>query len=146
MDHRLSVLACAAACLGVLAHVLYFIRGEHHQLALRYCQLAFSLPVISCASLVYFLDYQAGFAVQITAVVFSSYVVSLWTSMLVYRAFFHRLKHFPGPWYLKLSKLCHAVRLVKMDNFKHVTRWHQTYGDFVRVGKTFSFTFWQFFC
>ena len=59
----------------------------------------------------------------------------LFSSILIYRAFFHRLCRFPGPFSARLSnayltwKYCRSRRL-DLD----VQRLHQKYGDVVRVG------------
>jgi hypothetical protein len=40
-----------------------------------------------------------------TCLASSAFLVGLYGSILVYRAFFHRLHHFPGPFAARLSKL-----------------------------------------
>ncbi|APA07309.1 hypothetical protein sscle_02g020790 [Sclerotinia sclerotiorum 1980 UF-70] len=66
----------------------------------------------------------------------SMVVVSLWTNILVYRAFFHPLRHFPGPFGARLSKFW-SLGKVMQSKF----RWYQVlgdlkeeYGDYVRTG------------
>lgn len=65
-----------------------------------------------------------------------SFLLSLALSTIVHRAFFHRLRHFPGPWGAKISRFW-TVRLIKSSNFKYhveLERLHHRYGDFVRTG------------
>lgn len=64
-------------------------------------------------------------------------ILSLWMNMLVYRAFFHPLNEFPGPFGAKLSKFWALGKVVESGG-----KWHQVagklqkqYEDFVRVGK-----------
>lgn len=65
----------------------------------------------------------------------SSFNTGLFTSILVYRAFFHRLHRFPGPFLSKLSRF-RALKVATQTKQTHlaIERIHQEYGDFVRVG------------
>lgn len=64
-----------------------------------------------------------------------SFNIGLFGSILVYRAFFHRLDHFPGPLPAKLTRF-HALKISALTSQKHlaIDRAHDEYGDFVRVG------------
>lgn len=55
--------------------------------------------------------------------------------MIIYRSFFHRLHHFPGPRLAKVSKLFHFLVNLKLDSYRRLERWHQQYGNVVRIGK-----------
>lgn len=66
----------------------------------------------------------------------STVVVSLWTNILIYRAFFHPLRNFPGPFGARLSKFWSLGKVVESK-----VRWYQVvgelkekYGDYVRTG------------
>ncbi|CAH0047650.1 unnamed protein product [Clonostachys solani] len=64
-----------------------------------------------------------------------SYLLGLYVSMLVYRAFFHRLSRYPGPFLAKLSNFYITARSVrKLQLFKEVELIHHQYGDYVRLG------------
>lgn len=135
MDHR-TIEACVgvAAGAGVLSHVVYFIRREHHKYTLQYIQaLSASIPVCILL-LTRFWHLGFGQAAYLAIALLGSYLVALWTSMIIYRAFFHRLNDFPGPWYLRLSKLSSFIALWKMDSFRKSDSWHRRYGNFVRTG------------
>jgi cytochrome P450 len=63
------------------------------------------------------------------------YLLGLFSSMLLYRAFFHRLQRFNGPFAAKLSKIWLANRtLKKWHMFLEIQQLHEQYGDVVRVG------------
>ncbi|OKL55488.1 hypothetical protein UA08_09188 [Talaromyces atroroseus] len=64
-----------------------------------------------------------------------STLASLATNILVYRAFFHRLRNFPGPFGARLSKFWAVWQTIKSKaRYYQVTqRLHQEYGDYVRT-------------
>lgn len=129
---RLPALAAAAA--GILSHNLYFIRGEHHMSAVRLAQLFFLAPAALTLGLNRFGDLSFFNATITTFVLTFSYLISLWTSMLIYRVFFHRLRSFPGPPGAKFTKFWHVFQIGKCDNYKKLDKWHSKYGDYVRTG------------
>jgi hypothetical protein len=56
-------------------------------------------------------------------------------SILTYRAAFHRLNVFPGPFKARLSNLyVTALGLKKRHLYKEVQELHRKYGDVVRIG------------
>jgi hypothetical protein len=59
-----------------------------------------------------------------------------------YRAFFHPLNDFPGPFGAKLSKLWAMGKVVQSNIkwYKVLEKLHVEYGDFVRVGMRISRT------
>lgn len=70
-----------------------------------------------------------------TTVIATSFNIGLFGSILIYRAFFHRLDHFPGPLPAKLTRF-HALKISALTSQKHlaIDNVHDEYGDFVRVG------------
>ncbi|KAK2793068.1 hypothetical protein FQN52_002216 [Onygenales sp. PD_12] len=74
--------------------------------------------------------YLVGFLAWITA--FSS----LWLNILVYRALFHPLNHFPGPFGAKLTKFWTLRKVLesKLRWYQVVDKLHAQYGDYVRTG------------
>lgn len=95
-----------ASILGLLAHQLLFIRGEWRLLA----PTVLSIHVVFALLLI-------GAEIQLTGNenaaicdAFASvacYLISLLTSIAVYRTYFHRLRHFHGPRLAAVSKLWH---------------------------------------
>ncbi len=133
----IHVSACAngvAAVLGVLSHIVYFRRGEHHKETLPYLQLfAASIP-LSALALAHFLHFTYAQAILHAICIVGSFLGGIWTSMIIYRAFFHRLNKFPGPWPLKLTKFSQLVSTWRLDAFRRSYRQHQKFGNFVRTG------------
>lgn len=130
----MPILSVGAATAGFLSHILYFIHGEHHKEASFLFTVFLLLPPISCLILTRFWQLSFSYAVQLTATSMTSYLGALWTSMMIYRSVFHRLRRFPGPPLARTSKFYHCLKLGKMDNFRKLAGWHGEYGDFVRIG------------
>jgi hypothetical protein len=82
----------------------------------------------------------AGFTITQTvirvAIVAVSFNAGLFTSMVIYRVFFHRLRRFPGPVGAKVTRFWSAwITSREVKYHKEVARMHEQYGDFVRTGK-----------
>lgn len=73
----------------------------------------------------------------ISSLTWSCLVISLFSSILIYRAFFHPLKGFPGPFNARLSKFWSLKKVVdsKLRWWKILDRLHEQYGDYVRTGE-----------
>jgi hypothetical protein len=130
-----SVLIVASfSILGIASHLGYFIHGEHHMNSVRLAVLLLITPLFFFAVISrIFIPDSTWDAFRLTTIIVSSYLVSLTTSILTYRVFFHPLKHFPGPLSAKLSKLTHVARLLKKsDNYLQADKLHRKYGDIVR--------------
>ena len=121
--------------LGVSSHLGIFIRGEWHTragLLLRLYLLLFILVSI--------LEY--GCHVNgLTQTLLNSlsisicYNVGLFSSITIYRIFFHRLRCYPGPWLASVSKFWHVYQCHKAPNYLVLDKLHREYGDYVRTGK-----------
>lgn len=75
---------------------------------------------------------------QFSTLKLGCFAFGLTSSILVYRAFFHRLKRFPGPFAARLSKL-YAVSLSTGLRYNiELQKLHQKYGDVVRTGRCSS--------
>src|SRR5690349_15294139 len=116
-DNYKEQICAGAAIAGVLSHLLFFIRGEHHRAAgsitLFYSTL---IPILFYAILRNFeTTYQH--AAVLTTETMLSYFLPLAASIFIYRIFFHRLRKFPGPFLIKFSKLYHVWLLRDLRNF-----------------------------
>lgn len=116
--------------LGVAAHLLVFIHGEWHLRA----------PVVlywHVATVVFYFHAEVFFNSTTlfgAAVITACYFVGLFSSISIYRLFFHRLRHFPGPRLAAVSKLFHVWQCRDSRNYQVLENWHQKYGTFVRTG------------
>ncbi|OAG39457.1 hypothetical protein AYO21_06285 [Fonsecaea monophora] len=130
----LSQIAAVGTVLGVVSHLTYFIHGEHHRQAFQYFVAFVTFPIIATGAQLTF-GVPVVLALQQTAILYTTYLTGLYSSLFLYRAFFHRLRSFPGPFGARLSKLWHVWKVAPhVDNYKHLTRMHEKYGTFVRTG------------
>jgi hypothetical protein len=128
----------AAFLVGVLAHVFMFRVGEWDLETTRIIGICVFLQISGVAALVHFFpsEYSSVFNAAPTVIGLAGWtVLGIYSSMLVYRGFLHRLRRFPGPFLARFSNI-YITRLSakNLHLYEEVQRLHQTYGDFVRVG------------
>lgn len=121
-----------AAILGVLSHLLIFIRGEWHMqapaMAVIYSLLAAAVFYIHNLTLDFYTSITA------TGIVISSYVAALFASMVIYRKYFHRLRHYPGPWMAGATKFWHVWQCRTGENHIVIEKLVRKYGPLIRTG------------
>lgn len=124
----MQTLSTTAALLGVIAHLLVFKRFEvdTHPLLLF---TVFSLAPFA-------LQYTLSMPRLLSWLLTVKFTTSLFTSIAIYRLYFHPLDRFPGRPLAKLTQL-HSLTLTAKSGLK----WHQIlqslhsqYGDYVRTG------------
>jgi tryprostatin B 6-hydroxylase len=91
-------------------------------------------PIISLIILVRFAHYPLQGALSVVGVTWWSFTGALWLSMSVYRAFFHRLGGYPGPFLARLSQLWRVWKNLRAEHYRVLDELHRKYGEYVRVG------------
>nr|ULA45393.1 cytochrome P450 monooxygenase NecB [Nectria sp. HLS206] len=129
------LITIAAAITGILSHVLYFNRGEHHLYGFLYAEILGTV-VAALAATSSFWPEAVPFSVNDIFLAVVLYICGLCLSLLVYRLFLHPLRNFPGPKAAKWTSLWFSSRLRKADAHRKVLQLHQKYGEFVRVGSS----------
>ncbi|KAH8901372.1 cytochrome P450 [Thozetella sp. PMI_491] len=131
---NLSQLCAASAVLGVASHLGVFIRGEWHMQApllfYTYSFLTLTLFVFQYR----YLEHELAVSVQTTWLLTTSYATGLFTSIIIYRKFFHRLRHFPGPWMAGATKFWHVWQCRTGRNYLVIEELHRKYGPVIRTG------------
>ena len=131
---KVDPLLLLASGLGIFSHHAYFIRSEH---------MLNIPPLLSSALLIYLtaIVFQSTVlrnpvveSIIIVTKIYAAFAGGLFSSILVYRAWFHRLHSFPGPPGLKLSQLYHIWCTRRLDRYHWIHRLHKRYGPVVRVG------------
>ena len=125
-----------SAAVGILSHICIFIRGEHHLRAPFLFRLYVFLAVALFLSQNLILSYNVREAAYISALLISIYAAALFSSMTIYRIFFHRLRSFPGPPLAKVSKLWHMSKVLDAKQYLFLDSLREQYGDYVRTGTT----------
>jgi len=135
MSPSTPTLALTSALLGLTSHLTYFIHSHHPFYHCTFIALTFLLaPIISLVFLTRIASFPFYEALRLVAVTWWSFTGSIWLSMGIYRAFFHRLRRYPGPFLAKLSQLWRVWRNLRKENYLVLDELHRTYGEYVRVG------------
>lgn len=135
----------ATACIsGVFAHQLFFRRVDVDNHPFLLLGVSFGLYLALATALqIQYTQYASAVASHgVAFLLMSSFVASIWASMLTYRAFFHPLNSFPGPFAARLSKFWAVRQAVKsgLKWYKVDAELHEKYGDYVRTGMLLSLT------
>lgn len=130
---RYELLGVASASAGVLSHLLYFIHGHK---AMQAPSIFVFYLMAECLLWVRCFYLQGAFQGTLSATIISlSYFLGLFTSIAVYRLFFHRLRRFPGPLAAKLTKFYGPYKARGGKSHIHFVELFEKYGDVVRTGK-----------
>lgn len=125
---------------GVVLHIAVFRIGEWDLMTTKLIKSFVGSQLVAATALVVlFPEYYASplCALAVAARLAFTLLLGIYTSMLVYRVFFHRLGTFPGPFLARLSNFYITFLAGKnMQEYKEVQRLHEKYGDFVRTGRS----------
>ncbi|KAF4773091.1 benzoate 4-monooxygenase cytochrome P450 [Colletotrichum scovillei] len=135
--------ACGLSFLvGVILHLYVFRFGEWDLSAQRIITsftLAYAAIIGVIMVLPPFIPMVSRTSVEATSlaqvskaatILFSSLTTGIYTSMLVYRGLFHRLREFPGPFLAKFTNLYVTFKIWnRMHLHENVRKLHEKYGD-----------------
>ena len=124
-----------ALFLGPISHLLFFIRGEWHLLAPRMFWLSISSTLVAVFLNLYGTSNPVKVALYEILLPVFIYGSATFLSIVTYRAFFHRLHNFPGPFLAKISKLWHVLHCTDSKNYLLLEKLHQKHGAFIRTGQ-----------
>ncbi|KAL6855681.1 cytochrome P450 [Trichoderma novae-zelandiae] len=128
---RYELLCLASASAGILSHLLYFIHGHK---SMQAPQIVVFYLVAECFLYARSIHLLGALQGSLTASALSlCYFMALFTSIIVYRIFFHRLRRFPGPFWAKVTKFYSPW--IARDGKLHekYIEFFEKYGDIVRV-------------
>lgn len=124
-----------AATIGIVSHVFYFHRGEHHLYGSLYVKTLASLVAVLVGASV-FEPAAVPFSAKQVLSVSGWYLFGLYASVLVYRVLLHPLNKFSGPWPARLTSVWLSTQYGKSNAHAKIQQLHQKYGDFMRVGSS----------
>lgn len=119
--------------LGVATHLAVFIRGEWHMQAPFLFKLYALVYVGSFAVLRCFPASFNNFYLT-TNTFFLYYMSGLFSSICIYRRYFHRLRHFPGPPLAGITKFWHVWQCRTGQNYLVIEKLRKKYGPVIRTG------------
>ncbi|KAF2202848.1 cytochrome P450 [Delitschia confertaspora ATCC 74209] len=122
--------------IGILSH--FVLSHGEPDFYFHYILLGWTTIWTLATGVVYTTDsnvHSLSEAIAVTMSAAGVYYGSLLFSMLVYRAFFHRLRKFPGPFMAGLSKFYGMSLAAKnYQYYRETEKLHAKYGDYVRTG------------
>lgn len=124
-----------AAAAGPVVHLGIFIRGEWH---LESPKIISSHLAVAGLAWWYLVRHHLGtIQEQVTLILlaFAVYVISLGSSIVTYRLFFHQLRHYPGPKLAAMSTFWKVLHCRKGKKFIALEDAHCRYGQIVRTGQ-----------
>ncbi|OKP14021.1 Tryprostatin B 6-hydroxylase [Penicillium subrubescens] len=124
---------------GIATHLTIFRHGEWDvqapKLVLSYLFLLIGAMVLDQAAKAKYVDFAAPYPWLVKGV--WCHILGIYGSMIMYRAFFHRLSQFPGPFFARLSNFyVTALSARKLHLYEETEKLHGIYGDYVRLGPT----------
>lgn len=122
-----------AAASGAFTHLAVFRKGEWDVAAPSVFALYSS---IFAAALLSTFSPLINVSTVVVTQLAICHVAGLYTSMVLYRSFFHRLSQYPGPFLARVTNFyITALSMKKLHLFEEIQKLHAQYGDYVRVGK-----------
>lgn len=130
----LGSLAFGSALLGLLSHVTWFIHGEHDYYSRYYVAIWAAAQVVGYYSFTRVMKQSVYGAILSNTVLSVSFLSALCSSIIAYRLFFHRLRHFDGPLSWRVTKLTQMLKNLDYKGYRHLDALHRQYGQYVRTG------------
>lgn len=130
-----SNVACIAAILGPISHVLLWVRVDIDSWSHKLCVIA-NLIIFLSPVFLWSRGFSIFHATILSLTAESCYTLSLIASIGIYRATLHPLRHFPGPFWAKISVFW-KVKHFKASNWQAygvIDKAHRKYGNVVRIG------------
>lgn len=128
---------CIALVGGVASHICYFKHGEKHAYPWHYVNGLVLLTglVVAAKSVHQDGSIRSVLAAGAEAITLSAtYLLGLFSSLVVYRLFFNPLNRFPGPVLARVTKLYHVYLNADLLGHHELEKLHQQYGPYVRIG------------
>jgi len=122
--------------LGVLSHIFALRKGEWDLWTMTFIYAWITYEAVVPCILSQFRSMAYLDAMLTANKLLSSFVSGMTISILTYRAFFHRLNRFPGPFIARLTNVYATWLAIKEEHmYLEVQELHKKYGDIVRIGR-----------
>lgn len=132
---RLLAAILVAAALGPVSHYAFWVRFEFDGILYQFTPVIFFLQGLSFV----FLNYIGLTVIESTlvfAAIQTTYLVTLFASISLYRLFFHPTRIYPGPFWARLWSWWKIKAFIdhSEQGYAVFDELHQKYGDVVRIG------------
>jgi hypothetical protein len=127
--------ALISASIGVLSHYFFWIRFEFDRF---FYKIALAVLILQPLTLLALQISGLGMlqSIVILSVLEGCYCVALFSSITLYRLFFHPLHKFPGPFWARLWMWWKISKFAEEGKgYMVVHELHRKYGDVVRIGR-----------
>ncbi|KAF3386264.1 hypothetical protein F1880_001608 [Penicillium rolfsii] len=133
------VMLAISALSGIATHITIFRHGEWDvqapKIVLSYLTLFIGAIVLDFAAKAQYVNFAGPYPWLVKGV--WCHILGIYGSMMIYRAFFHRLSQFPGPFLARLSNFyVTSLSARKLHLYEETEKLHGIYGDYVRLGPT----------
>ncbi|CAG7558221.1 unnamed protein product [Fusarium equiseti] len=120
---------------GVLSHVFALRKGEWDLWTMTFIYSWITYEAVVPCALIQFRSTAYLDAIFTANKLLFSFIFGMTISILIYRAFFHRLNRFPGPFIARLTNVYATWLAIKEEHmYLEVQELHKKYGDIVRIG------------
>ena len=120
---------------GALSHLLYFRKGEHIKASPVYVVCALIAPAAIFLVLLFAYETTIWHSCRVTAAVYWSLLGGLFISMALYRALFHPLSQYPGPFIARITQFWLPVQVAgRINSAWFIDALHQKHGEYFRLG------------
>ena len=122
--------------LGVMSHVFALRKGEWDLWTMKFIYAWITYEAVVPCALIQFRPMAYIDAIFTANMLLSAFISGMTISILTYRAFFHRLNRFPGPFIARLTNVYATWLAIKEEHmYLEVQELHKKYGDIVRIGR-----------
>lgn len=129
-------LVLSAATFGVLSHVSLFCSLPVDEYLYGLLSLYAATVVAITVAYLSVTEFSLLQVFSRVGCITSAFNTGLASSIAIYRLFFHRLHHFPGPWLSKLSRFYDAYLAGKNVQYNiEIAKIHEKYDDFFKTGR-----------
>ncbi|KAJ4017603.1 hypothetical protein NW766_003668 [Fusarium irregulare] len=120
--------------LGVMSHVFALRKGEWDLWTMKFIYAWITYEAVVPCALIQFRPMAYIDAIFTANMLLSAFISGMTISILTYRAFFHRLNRFPGPFIARLTNVYATWLAIKEEHmYLEVQELHKKYGDIVRI-------------
>lgn len=132
----LSTAALISAILGPLSHYAIWVRFEFDGTIHYFVPFVGVFEILAIPFLQYYVGTSFVQSLYVSWLLQTCYMTALFTSISLYRLFFHSTRIYPGPFWARLWSWWKVYAFFKQNEQGYIVidNLHKKYGDVVRIG------------